>query len=300
MSTEPSSLTPDERALAERLARISPRAEPSPALDARVLASARDAVAVPQRRHRRWPAVLGLVASLVLAVGLAWRLRPVPDAGPQARVPTLAAPVSTESAARNDTAEQPMADTFGRIAGDHDSAVAPHADTLPPEVPAETPRPPASDSAPAASMARSKVSQGNPATGSQPAAAPPQLESTPIESPPPSPPPPAAAAAATTTADDAAPQTFERAAPPATPEPAVPSQASGDEATRAANAGGDEPSLEVPPATADSPAVRDAWLQRIQALVDDGDIAGAKTSLRAFVLRYPDYTLPENLRALAR
>ena len=110
MSTEPSSLTPDERALAENLARIGPRAEPSPALDARVLAAARDAVAVPRRRHRRWPAVLGLAASLVLAVGLAWRLRPVPDGVPQTRDSTPAAPAPTESAARDDSAEQPMAE----------------------------------------------------------------------------------------------------------------------------------------------------------------------------------------------
>jgi len=291
MSTEPSSLTPDERALAENLARIGPRAEPSPALDARVLAAARDAVAVPQRRQRRWPAVLGLAASLVLAVGLAWRLRPVPDAGPEAHVPTPAASVPAESAARNDTAEQPMADTSGLLAGDHDTTVVPNADTLPPEAPAEAPRPSASDSAPATSLARSKVAEDKSAAASQPAPAPPQQGSTPIESPPPA---PAAAA------DEAAPQAFEPAAPPVATESAVPAQASGDEATRAANAAGDEPSLEVPPATADSPAVRDAWLQRIQALVDDGDVAGAKTSLRAFVLRYPDYTLPENLRALAR
>ena len=46
--------------------------------------------------------------------------------------------------------------------------------------------------------------------------------------------------------------------------------------------------------------MRDAWLQRIQALVDAGDIAGAKASLHAFVRRYPDYTLPEDLRALVR
>jgi len=173
MSTEPSSLTPDERALAESLARIGPRAEPSPALDARVLAAARDAIAVPQRRQRRWPAVLGLAASLVLAVGLAWRLRPVPDVGPEAHVSNPAAPAPTESAARNDTAEQPIADTSGRIASDHDTAVAPNADTLPPEAPTEAPRPSASDSAPAASLARSKVAEDNSAPASQPASAPP-------------------------------------------------------------------------------------------------------------------------------
>jgi hypothetical protein len=221
-------------------------------------------------------------------------LRPVPDAGPEAHVPTPAASAPTESAARNDTAEQPMADASGHIAGGHDNTVTPNADTLPPEPPGEAPRPSASDSGPSAPLARSKVAEDKSAAASQPAPIPPQRESTPIESPPPSPAPPAPAA------DEAAPQAFEPAGPPVATQSAVPAQASGDEATRAANAAGDEPSLEVPPATADSPAVRDAWLQRIQALVDEGDVEGAKTSLRAFVLRYPDYTLPENLRALAR
>jgi hypothetical protein len=61
---------------------------------------------------------------------------------------------------------------------------------------------------------------------------------------------------------------------------------------------GDEPEDEVPPATADSPEVREAWLQRIHGLLDTGDIAGARASLREFMRRYPDYVLPEDLRAL--
>jgi len=293
MSTEPSSLTPDERDLAERLARMGPRAEPSPALDARVLAAAREAVAVPRRRNRRWPAVLGLAASLVLAVGLAWRLRPVPDAVPEGRVSTPAARMPIESAARNDAAQPPGGAMSGRMAGSLDTAVAPKAETPQPESIAGSPPSSASDSTPAAPMARRKVAEDNATATSQSAPAAPQFESAPTESPPPPPPAPAAENAAP-------PQALQRDAPAAPPEPDVPPQAVGDEATRAANAVGDEPSLEVPPATADSPAVRDAWLQRIQVLVDDGDIAGAKASLRAFVLRYPDYTLPENLRALAR
>ena len=56
----------------------------------------------------------------------------------------------------------------------------------------------------------------------------------------------------------------------------------------------------MPPATVDSPAVRDAWLQRIHRLVDAGDITGARASLREFARRYPDYPLPEDLRALER
>ena len=37
----PEPLTPEERALAARLARLGPHGEPSPALDARILAAAR-------------------------------------------------------------------------------------------------------------------------------------------------------------------------------------------------------------------------------------------------------------------
>jgi hypothetical protein len=60
----------------------------------------------------------------------------------------------------------------------------------------------------------------------------------------------------------------------------------------------DEPLDAMPPATADAPGVRDAWLQRIRSLMDNGDIVEGRRSLRAFVARYPDYPLPEDLRAL--
>ncbi|WP_242733524.1 hypothetical protein [Xanthomonas translucens] len=101
-------LTPEERALAERL-RQGRKALPSAALDASILAAAAAAVAAaaaadtPQphpaasvpapraaaplaadaaapitrpRRRARWPAWSGLAASLTLAVGIAWHLRP--------------------------------------------------------------------------------------------------------------------------------------------------------------------------------------------------------------------------------
>jgi TolA-binding protein len=54
----------------------------------------------------------------------------------------------------------------------------------------------------------------------------------------------------------------------------------------------------VPPATADSPAVRDAWLQRIRELLRNGQTDAARDSLREFRHRYPQQVLPEDLRAL--
>jgi TolA-binding protein len=55
---------------------------------------------------------------------------------------------------------------------------------------------------------------------------------------------------------------------------------------------------DVPPATVASPQVRDAWLARIRELAADGNIEEARASLREFQHRYPDYPLPQDLRAL--
>jgi len=79
-------LSPEERALADRLARLGPHDGPSPALDAKILAAAHAAVAPPQRRRRHWlglsaiPGGLitgtGMAAALVLVIGTVWQLRP--------------------------------------------------------------------------------------------------------------------------------------------------------------------------------------------------------------------------------
>ena len=76
-------LTPEERALARRLSKIGPQGEPSPALDAHILAAAHAAVhptVAPRRKAAKWPATLGFAASLAIACGIAWQLRPVPEA----------------------------------------------------------------------------------------------------------------------------------------------------------------------------------------------------------------------------
>jgi TolA-binding protein len=44
--------------------------------------------------------------------------------------------------------------------------------------------------------------------------------------------------------------------------------------------------------------VRDAWLARIRELAADGNIEDARASLHEFQHRYPDYPLPQDLRAL--
>ena len=74
-------LTPEERELAQLTSRLPPHGEPSAALDARILAAAHAAAAPqPVRRHKpHWPVALGLAASVVFAVGIAWQLRPMQE-----------------------------------------------------------------------------------------------------------------------------------------------------------------------------------------------------------------------------
>jgi hypothetical protein len=75
-------------------------------------------------------------------------------------------------------------------------------------------------------------------------------------------------------------------------------------AADAAASGAAQPSRaeldEEPPATADSPLVQEAWLQRIRELLASGDTEAARNSLAEFRRRYPAYALPEDLRHLAK
>ena len=73
-----------------------------------------------------------------------------------------------------------------------------------------------------------------------------------------------------------------------------------DAAAAADQAASDEPETEVPPASAESPEVRQAWLQRIRELAASGQTDAARASLQEFVRRHPDTPLPDDLRALAR
>jgi hypothetical protein len=59
-----------------------------------------------------------------------------------------------------------------------------------------------------------------------------------------------------------------------------------------------DPEEDVPPATADSPDVREAWLRRIGELLEQGRTVEAKASLAEFRRRYPDAALPPELRKL--
>lgn len=93
-------LTPEERELAQLTGRLGPHGEPSPALDARILAAAHAAVAAQQvgKRKPRWPVAMGLAASVVLAVGVAWQLRPLQQIATVSEAPAVAIETAAASA----------------------------------------------------------------------------------------------------------------------------------------------------------------------------------------------------------
>ncbi len=323
----PRSLNAEERALAQALPRLHGRSDPGPDLDASILAAASAALqpARPTRKPARpqvgWIAPLSLAASLLLAVGLVWRLRPLPAPGPDITQPAAQAdsaniddtqavrmieppaPPQTFPMQQSSGLEQakPAASATTPLARQHTtlpvdaSAASARESVLTPQpmqapASAATP-PPAPTSLPYAaafgvnasdSQARERAAN----TGVAKPATEKTLESLSRDAAP--------ATAGTPRMADAARPTQPA---PARPMPAAPVVV--DEAEMAADAGFvDDPDDSVPPATVDSPAVRDAWLQRIRQLLDQGNVMDAKASLAEFRRRYPDAALPAALQAL--
>lgn len=138
MKTPHEPLTPEERALAQSLSRLGPHGAPSPELDARILGAARAAVedtpsrggAVPPNR-RRWPLGMGVAASVLLAAGIAWQLRPSHDI-----------PVASEAPAQTQRSANLMGEDADTVAAD---AAAPAVESLapPPAIVATEPAAPA-------------------------------------------------------------------------------------------------------------------------------------------------------------
>lgn len=301
MNIEDDALTPEERALerelAQRLARLGPQREPSAALDARILAAAHAAArprAPGRRRAATWPAALGVAASVAFALGVVWKLHPRPE------------PVVASEAAA--TAEESLADYAP--APPPAGVYAPQSRRVlevPPPPPAERP---ARSRAPGAAKPRpapQPVPVQEPPYAFEAAPAPVSAPAAPAMAPQAgivAPPPPAENTATTAQAAANAAQARREAADAS----AVHDEIRAQEARKAAAAvAADtvdevefaEPDEEVvPPATADSPQVREAWLQRIRELAKAGRVEEARASLREFRHRYPGTALPDDLRAL--
>ena len=322
----PQPLDAEECALAKALPRLHGRSEPGPDLDTSILAAARAAMQ-PARATRSaarprigWIAPASLAASLLLAVGLAWRLRPLPVPVPAAEIAHPA--MQVDAAGADDlqsmrmieppSAPQPVPMVEAAPIEQAKPAAAPptatparEQDVAPPNVPATSARdsgqslqampapPPAPASAPpppaAASGAVTPEYQPNQRATSAAMAKPAPaktLDSVARDASPP--------AAGKARMADGARQSNPEAARPVPVAPVVV-----NEAQMASDAGFvDDPDDSVPPATVDSPTVRDAWLQRIRQLLDQGNVKEAKASLAEFRRRYPDAALPAALQLL--
>ena len=315
MNRKPDPLDANERALADLLARDA-LPGPSPQLDARILAAARAATSTPERASRRprprWIAGMSIAATLVLAVGIAWRLRPLPERPVASEAPTMVSAVRVVEPAQPAASPAAASDVVY-------SQPQPPARELPKTVPAER------ESAP--TDARKQAPPAPPVAFDEPS---------PMDTQAPAPPPPPApvapksiangmAAPAAATMPAAKMQAPAAAAPPDAFEPARAKEdartldrvettgsrirrddtveAGNVDAAAAANAAAEDGVSravldEEPPATADSPQVQEAWLQRIRELLSAGETEAARNSLSEFRRRYPKYALPEDLRPL--
>ena len=372
-------LTPEEREIAQRLARLESAATPSAGLDARILAAARAgaeapparAVAPARSRGPRWPLGMGIAASLVVAVGVAWQLRPQPDsvaldaptevassrtrAEPAAPAAATDAPAAAASVAKEDLATPadaapasiamplPAATAAGAepasVERERSQAAALRAREATRQAEArqvETRQVEARQAAtqeqampqdayaaddvarqkPRASMAAPPAGMAvEPERAQAPAPAPPAPSAPPAADPlapqfVPSPPPAPAAARATPTTPTASPALPGIAPTPAQERPARAQPASpaldrievtgsrAAAATDVVDVLADQPLDDRPPASADSPDVREHWLQRIRELRDTGQHEAARDSLREFVRRHPQARVPDDLRPL--
>ncbi len=313
-------LDAEERELAALLGRVGPHGEPSPALDAKILAAAHGAVArgparAPARR-RRWPALAGLAASVLIAAGIGWQLLPRHEASMQvSEAPARA--VVMESNAEAADAAVPAAAT---------PAVEPIAA---PEV-----AKPASAKAVAPAKARPLPSPAEPAVVLMREAPPVDVAEpratgivTSLPTPPAPPAPPAPAPEPTESAPLLAPAAAQAqsAFAPAAPAPtAARNEAYAAKAASAplAETGAATKAVANDNATLDSVVVsgsrvdetdvlgieveadtrlsKRAWLQRIELRRMQGDTDGARESLRLFVKKYPRATLPSELRDLLK
>ncbi|WP_414493641.1 hypothetical protein [Stenotrophomonas maltophilia] len=332
-------LTPEERELARLLGRRAEQAPP-PALDAAILAAARAAVDAPaagaaasadapraRQARPRWPAVFGIAASMVFAIGIAWQLRPEPPPIPASEAQVAAAPAADDAvadqtaqgnAAESAMAPAPPAPEAAPLAAPRTvppaaSQAAPAAAPAPALARAPVPAPAAPAEAPAPASAKAEVARARvaePVADTTFAALPP---------PPPAPAPPAPVAyAAPAPASAPAPvgAMQERSAAPvaastadAEPAPALDrvqvtssKRVSANRSAPGVMHRGSEAGLSADTVQAevdaDARLLRRQWLQKIRERRDQGQRDLARASLERYIQQYPEARLPRDLRPL--
>lgn len=304
----PDPLTPEERELARLLGRPSTTG-PGPAIDEAVLAAARTAVEAPAadaatwtlppaapvrttRPRSRLPAVFGLAASVIFAVGIAWQLKPEDPPAPPLAEP-VAAPAPGAAASPAPVAAPPVVQQE-RIAKDTAPSAAPasapapeHARTAAPPRPEVITAPPPPVPAPPPAQAPAPMMSA-PAPEAQSAAAlqanEPALDSVVVTG---------------STMDRAAPRAALKSAAPAKPAPSAPGVMRRAAAPMAAPAASDDAVRALHQAVAaDASLPRKQWLKRIRERRDAGDVDTARASLERYLQQYPEVRIPRDLRQL--
>ncbi|WP_368865977.1 hypothetical protein [Stenotrophomonas maltophilia] len=311
-------LTPEERELARLLGRRAEQAPPA-ALDATILAAARAAVQAPEadapgagsvrarRPRRHWPAVFGVAASMVFAIGIAWQLRPEPPAVPAHDAQVTAPPIADEVAA--EVAAQPAEGPTRPSPAEPAIASAPPA----PPAPVAAPRPaaPARSSAPQAPAptvaARAKAAaQATERAAADTAAPPPAAEppaavaySAPLPAAAPAPPSLEArdAVAPLSGAMEAAPASAGQRGDTTALKRAAPLRSAPGVMRRGSDAALSATAVQAEVA-ADAQLPRRQWLQKIRERRDEGQRDIARASLERYVQQYPESRLPRDLRPL--
>jgi hypothetical protein len=273
---------PDEAEIA-RAYRALPGGEPSPALDARILAQARSAVATRKRRPRPWfmGAGFGAAAAAVMAAGMAWQL------GWIGGIPGASMTVPQERRQDEAGAAKPAArrqESVERIEIEYYKVEEKAAQSMPEEAAA----------APPARSRKIAPSTPAPATATPPAPPAPQ----PLQDAAPPPPPAAPAPEPFPAESRSAPATVGGAS--ARSEEFRREARDDDELDRI-NVTGSRLAKQrsaLPPWVEDVQLEPDAWLDRIRERVREGDRQSAENSLRRFVLAHPQRTVPRELQRL--
>ena len=323
MNTRPNDpLSPEERELAQLMGRLGPTGEPSPALDAKILAAAHAAATrkpAPARKPR-WPVALGLAASVVFAVGIAWQLRPMQQVASVQEA--MVSHPDAETPAADDHAAEVAAPGMVAEPSAQDATAAAAVDPVHAKAAPPPPEAPPSLAQGGRQQAPRSVSRPPPAMK---AVAPVERREAYAPPPPPAPPAPAAPALSPAPAAQAFPADAESGA---LADSVVASEAAASSARdlaarqssartemKAANAAAAREAesatldrVEVTgsrlrtdmqvPVSEDARLEADAWLERVRTRYGLGDAEAARRSLLLFVKDHPDETVPEDLEPL--
>jgi len=259
--------------------------EPSPALDARILAAARQAV-VPQRRRPSWfgwAVPLSSMVVLVLGIGLLFRMQLEAPETLREDVPPLPALESNSSPAASQAPGQaPVPAAQAKL----EARLQDQDDRTPP-----APRMAATPHETAANKAKQSAAASAPVEAEVAAAIAPMMEAMPAPMPPPKFAADADAAAvqapatagASRARESAIHTETEAAAKRVSPSAAPASAARLKQGISRMQAA--EPMLESP----------EQWVESIRKLLREGQIEVARTRLQELRRRFPDFPLPPDL-----